>query len=69
MDLRILAKVHNRAKEVEQTLISLEAFKQFDKGLGGELLMVLSCDLHADLKVLTDVGLEHCSEALQGVFY
>lgn len=49
MDLGILAEIDNGAQEVEQALIGLEALKQLNQTLCGELLMVFSCYLNADL--------------------
>ena len=43
------------AEEVEETLVALEALKQLDKALGGELLVVLGGDLDHDLQETNDI--------------
>lgn len=63
MHFRILAEVDNRSQEVEQPLVSLETLKQLNERFSCQLLVVLGGDLYADLKVLTDVRLEHGFEA------
>ena len=57
MDFLILAEVDDGPKEVEETFIALEGLKDIDECCGLELFMVFGGYLHADLEVLSDVGL------------
>lgn len=65
--LRVLAEVDDGPQEVEESLKALEGLEDLGQGLGGQLLVVLGGNLHADLKVLADVGLQHGFDALQGI--
>jgi len=49
VNIGLLAEVDYGAKEVEQALVALEVLEDVDKRLGGQLLVVLDGDLHADL--------------------
>ena len=57
MDFLILAKVDNGSKEVEETFVTLEGLKDIDECCSLELFMVFGGYLHADLEVLSDIGL------------
>uniref|UniRef100_A0A8W7PT82 Uncharacterized protein n=1 Tax=Anopheles coluzzii TaxID=1518534 RepID=A0A8W7PT82_ANOCL len=67
--LRILAEVDDRAEEVEQSLVALEALEQVDQRLRRQLLVVLGRDLHADLQILTDVGRQHRLQTLERILH
>ena len=67
--IRLLTKVHNGSKEVEETFETLEGLKHINEVLGGELLVVFGGDLDTHLQVLVDVGLHHGLQTLQGVVH
>lgn len=46
------------------TFKALEGFKQVNQRSSGQLFVVLAGDLDAHLKVLSDVSLQHCLQAL-----
>ena len=69
MHIRLLTKVHNGSKEVEETFEALEGLKHINEVLGGELLVILGGNLDAHLQVLADVGLHHGLQTLHGVLH
>ena len=49
VDLGVLGEVDDGTEEVEETFEGLEGLKKVDESISGELLVVLSCHLDADL--------------------
>jgi len=49
------------------TFVALERLEELNKGVSGELLVVLGGDLDAHLQVLSDVGRQHGLQAFNGV--
>ncbi len=69
VDFGLLAKVDDRPKEVEESLVALERLKHVNQRLGAELVVVLGRNLDNDLQVLPYVGREHRLETLERVFH
>ena len=69
MNITLLAKVDNGAQEIKQAFKTLERLKKIDQILSGKLLMVLGGNLDTDLKILSNVGLHHSPDALEGVVH
>eukprot|EP00116_Pleurobrachia_bachei_P010630 sb/3470892/ len=67
--LSLLAKVHDAPQEVEETLETLESFKQLDQFGGTQLFVVLAGHLHADLEVLAEIGSQHGLETFNTILH
>lgn len=61
VNVRLLAKVDDRAQEVEETLVALERLEYVDERLCCQLLVILDGDLYANLIYVQDTySLKYC---------
>jgi hypothetical protein len=68
MDVLILTQVDDTAEIVVQPLEALELLKEFDETRWAEKVRVFGGDLDDDLKVLTEIGVQHLTKTDQTLF-